>query len=146
MARFAPIAKTNLCPKAEFKASDLKPGGSVLEAESDGKVVRITHRGIGFLLIREHYAMTLVAEPTDTTPKALEQLLKGFTADDTPKRQPSASTPSITRRRRPPRRCPIQSAPIMRAVRKANVAPSRAPNRFQVCPNWPEQSTARQAE
>jgi hypothetical protein len=82
MTQFAPIAQTNVRPKAEFMASDLKRGGAVLEAASDGKVVRIFRRNTGFLLIREDHLMTLVAELTDTTPKSLEQLLDGFTADD----------------------------------------------------------------
>ena len=82
MTQFAPIAKTNVHPKAEFTASDLKRGGSVLEAASDGKVVRITRRDTRFLLICEDHVMTLVAELTDTAPKSLEQMLEGFTAED----------------------------------------------------------------
>jgi hypothetical protein len=82
MTQFAPIAKTNVYPKAEFTASDLKRGGAVLEAASDGKVVRIMRRDTRFLLIREDHVMTLVAELTDTTPKSLEQMLDGFAAED----------------------------------------------------------------
>lgn len=82
MTKFAPIAKKNVYPTAEFTASDLKRGGSVLEAAGDGKVVRIMRRDTGFLLIREDYVMTLVAELTDTTPRSLEQMLDGFTAED----------------------------------------------------------------
>jgi hypothetical protein len=82
LTEFASIAKTNVYPNAEFTASDLKRGGSVLEAASDGKVVRITRRDTRFLLIREDYVMRLVAELTDTTPKSLEQMLEGFTAED----------------------------------------------------------------
>jgi len=78
----SPIAQTNVRPKAEFTASDLKRGGAVLEAASDGKVVRIIRRNTGFLLIREDHVMTLVAELTDTTPKSLEQMLEGFTDED----------------------------------------------------------------
>jgi hypothetical protein len=82
MTEFAPIAKTNVYPKAEFTASDLKRGGAVLQAASDGKVVRIKRRDTRFLLIREDHLMTLVAELTDTTPQSLEQMLEGFTAED----------------------------------------------------------------
>lgn len=82
MAEFAPIAKTNVYPKAEFTASDLKRGGAVLEAASDGKVVRIMRRDTGFLLIREDHVMALVAALTDTTPKSLEQMLEGFSKED----------------------------------------------------------------
>jgi hypothetical protein len=82
MTQFAPIAEANVYPKAEFTASDLKRGGAVLEAASDGKVVRITRRGARFLLIREDHVMTLVAELTATRPKSLEQMLEGFTAED----------------------------------------------------------------
>jgi hypothetical protein len=82
MTEFARIAKTNVYPKAEFTASDLKRGGAVLEAASDGKVVRIKRRDTRFLLIREDHLMALVAELTDTTPKSLEQMLEGFTAED----------------------------------------------------------------
>jgi 1-deoxy-D-xylulose 5-phosphate reductoisomerase len=82
MTGFAPIARTNVYPKAEFTASDLKRGGSVLEAANEGKVVRIMRRDTGFLLIREDHVMTLVAELLDTTPRSLEQMLEGFTAED----------------------------------------------------------------
>jgi hypothetical protein len=82
MPQFTPIAKTNVYPKAEFTASDLKRGGVVLEAASEGKVVRIMRRDTGFLLIREDHVMTLVAELTDTMPKSLEQMLEGFTPEE----------------------------------------------------------------
>jgi hypothetical protein len=82
MPEFAPIAKTSVYPKAEFTASDLKRGGAVLDAASDGKVVRIMRRDTGFLLVREDHVMMLVAALTDTTPKSLEQMLDGFTAED----------------------------------------------------------------
>jgi hypothetical protein len=82
MAEFAPIAKTNVSPKAEFTASDLKRGGAVLEAANDGRVVRIMRRDTGFLLIREDHVMEFVAALTDTTPKSLEQMLEGFSSED----------------------------------------------------------------
>jgi hypothetical protein len=82
MTDIAPIAQTKVYPKAEFTASDLKRGGSVLEAASAVKVVRITRRGTGFLLIREDHMMDLVTELRDTTPRSLAEMLEGFTPED----------------------------------------------------------------
>jgi hypothetical protein len=50
------------------------------------------------------------------------------------KRQPSALTPSTSRRNRPPRRRATQAPVMLRANRNAIVAPSVAPSRFHSVP------------
>lgn len=68
-------------PIAEFRASDLKTSGPVLDAAAQG-IVRIRRRGQTFVLLSEARLDELVAEASDPRPKSLADLVEGYDADD----------------------------------------------------------------
>jgi hypothetical protein len=70
---------------AEFKASDLKASGPVLDAAARG-VVRIRRRSQTFVLLSETRLDEIVAEASDPRPKSLADLVAGYDADDVKRR------------------------------------------------------------
>lgn len=74
-----------LASVAEFRASDLKASGPVLDAASQG-VVRIRRRGQTFVLLSEARLDEIVAEASDPRPKSLADLVEGYDAEDVKRR------------------------------------------------------------
>jgi hypothetical protein len=66
---------------AEFRASDLKTSGPVLDTAARG-VVRIRRRSQTFVLLSEARFDEIVAEASDPRPKSLADLVRGYDADD----------------------------------------------------------------
>ena len=75
------IAETGIRPTTEFRSSDLKNGGSVLDAAERG-IVRIRRRNSSYVLIREDSVPGFIEQATDTSPKTFADLLRDFTPDD----------------------------------------------------------------
>lgn len=65
---------------ASFTATNLKTPGPALDAAARGPV-RITRRGISFVLLRESQLTELLVEAADPRPKTLADLVAGYDAD-----------------------------------------------------------------
>ena len=74
-----------MSPIAEFRASDLKQSGSVLDAAQRG-AVRITRNRTRFVLIEETRFRQMLEDAADPRPKTLADLVSGYDAAEVRRR------------------------------------------------------------